>query len=118
MVFRVNGRDIFCKGANWIPADALPSRWTRERLDDLLSSAVEANMNCLRVWGGGRYESDDFYELCDEKGLLVWQDCAFACALYPSSPPSSPRSRPRSGIRSCASRTTQASPSGAAITRT
>ncbi|MGA2545960.1 MAG: glycoside hydrolase family 2 protein [Rectinemataceae bacterium] len=86
MTFRVNGRDIFCKGANWIPADALPSRWTRERLDDLLSSAVNANMNCLRVWGGGRYESDDFYDLCDEKGILVWQDCMFSCALYPSAP--------------------------------
>jgi beta-mannosidase len=86
MTFRVNGRDIFCKGANWIPADALPSRWTRERLDDLISSAAQANMNCLRVWGGGRYESDDFYDLCDEKGILVWQDCMFACALYPSEP--------------------------------
>ncbi len=86
MVFRVNGRDVFCKGANWIPADALPSRWTRERLDELLTAATEANMNCLRVWGGGRYESDDFYELCDEKGLLVWQDCMFSCALYPSEP--------------------------------
>ncbi len=86
LVFRVNGRDVFCKGANWIPADALPSRWTRKRLDGLLSSAIEANMNCIRVWGGGRYESDDFYELCDEKGILVWQDCAFACALYPSNP--------------------------------
>jgi beta-mannosidase len=84
MVFRVNGRDVFCKGANWIPADALPSRWTRERLDDLLTSALEANMNCIRVWGGGRYESEDFYDLCDEKGILVWQDCAFSCSLYPS----------------------------------
>jgi beta-mannosidase len=86
MVFRVNGSDVFCKGANWIPADALPSRWTKKRLDELLMSAVEANMNCIRVWGGGRYESDDFYEICDEKGLLVWQDCAFSCALYPSEP--------------------------------
>jgi beta-mannosidase len=86
MTFRVNGRDVFCKGANWIPADALPSRWTRERLDDLLSSAIEANMNCIRVWGGGRYESENFYGLCDEKGILVWQDCMFSCALYPSSP--------------------------------
>jgi beta-mannosidase len=86
MTFRVNGRDVFCKGADWIPADALPSRWRRERLDDLLSSAASANMNCLRVWGGGRYESDDFYDLCDEKGILVWQDFMFACALYPSNP--------------------------------
>jgi len=86
MTFRVNGRDIFCKGADWIPADALPSRWTRERYDELLSSAAGANMNCIRAWGGGRYESEAFYELCDEKGLLVWQDFMFACALYPSSP--------------------------------
>jgi beta-mannosidase len=84
MLFRVNGRDVFCKGADWIPADALPSRWTRERIDGLLSSAIQANMNCLRVWGGGRYESEDFYELCDEKGILVWQDFMFACSLYPS----------------------------------
>ncbi len=86
MSFRVNGRDIFCKGANWIPADALPSRWSKARVEGLLRSAAEANMNCLRVWGGGRYESDYFYELCDELGLLVWQDLMFSCALYPSSP--------------------------------
>ncbi len=84
MFFRVNGRDVFAKGANWIPADSLPSRRTRDRLDKLLSAAAEANMNCLRVWGGGRYESDDFYDLCDEKGLLIWQDFMFSCALYPS----------------------------------
>lgn len=85
-VFVVNGRKIFAKGANWIPADALPSRWTRERLADLLASAKAANMNMLRVWGGGRYESKAFYELCDELGLLVWQDAMFSCALYPSTP--------------------------------
>ncbi len=85
MFFRVNGRDMFSKGANWIPADSLPSRRTRDRLDRLLSAAVEANMNCLRVWGGGRYESDDFYDLCDEKGIIIWQDFMFSCALYPSS---------------------------------
>ena len=84
MKFVVNGREIFAKGANWIPADALPSRWTRGRLEGLLRSAVEANMNSLRVWGGGRYESEDFYGLCDELGLMVWQDCMFSCALYPS----------------------------------
>jgi len=86
LAFRVNGRKIFAKGANWIPADALPSRWTRERLDELLRSAKSANMNMLRVWGGGRYESEDFYELCDEFGILVWQDAMFSCALYPSDP--------------------------------
>lgn len=86
LIFRVNGRRIFAKGANWIPADALPSRWTRERIEELLLSAKSANMNMLRVWGGGRYESEDFYELCDELGLLVWQDATFSCALYPSEP--------------------------------
>ncbi|HUW40631.1 MAG TPA: glycoside hydrolase family 2 protein [Rectinemataceae bacterium] len=86
MTFRVNGREVFCKGANWIPADALPARWSKARVEGLLRSAVEANMNCLRVWGGGRYESDYFYELCDGLGLLVWQDLMFSCALYPSSP--------------------------------
>ncbi len=86
MTIVVNDKKIFAKGANWIPADALPSRWTAERYADLLRSAAAANMNCLRVWGGGRYESDAFYDLCDELGLLVWQDCMFSCALYPSSP--------------------------------
>ena len=82
--FRVNGREIFCKGANWIPADALPSNATPELTEKLLRSAVAANMNMIRVWGGGRYEFDFFYELCDELGLLVWQDFMFACNLYPS----------------------------------
>jgi len=84
MYFRVNGTDIFCKGANWIPADALPQRETRIGLEHLLSSAAAANMNMLRVWGGGRYESDSFYDLCDRKGILIWQDMMFSCALYPA----------------------------------
>lgn len=84
MVFRVNGSDIFCKGANWIPADAMPSRCTRETYRRLLAAARAANMNMIRVWGGGLYEFDDFYELCDELGLLVWQDFMFACADYPA----------------------------------
>ncbi|MEZ0216842.1 MAG: glycoside hydrolase family 2 protein [Rariglobus sp.] len=84
MTFVVNGVPVFCKGANWIPADALPQRQTREVIDDLLTSAVEANMNMIRVWGGGQYEGDDFYDLCDEKGLMVWQDFMFSCALYPA----------------------------------
>jgi beta-mannosidase len=86
MTFRVNGVDIFMKGANWIPADALPSRITRDRMRRLLSDAVAANMNMIRVWGGGFYEFDDFYDLCDELGLLVWQDMMFACSQYPSTP--------------------------------
>lgn len=81
---RVNGREVFARGANWIPADALPGRVTEDKTRDLLQSAVDANMNILRVWGGGRYEPDWFYDLCDEMGLMVWQDFMFACNLYPS----------------------------------
>lgn len=83
--FVVNGRPIFAKGANWIPAHAFAplAHSDRARLDDLLSSATDAHFNMLRVWGGGLYESEAFYDLCDEKGLLVWQDFMFACALYP-----------------------------------
>ncbi len=84
--FRVNGTDLFAKGANWIPTDALPARQTRETTEWLLDSALRANMNIIRVWGGGQYESDFFYEMCDEKGLLVWQDMMFACGTYPSTP--------------------------------
>ncbi|WP_432348113.1 glycoside hydrolase family 2 protein [Shinella yambaruensis] len=81
---KVNGREIFCRGANWIPADALPSRITPAGVRDLLQSASEANMNMIRVWGGGFYEPDWFYDFCDELGLMVWQDFMFACNLYPS----------------------------------
>lgn len=86
MTFRLNGVTIFAKGANWIPADALPSRITRERISQILEQAVAANMNMVRVWGGGFYEFDAFYERCDELGLLVWQDMMFACSQYPSTP--------------------------------
>jgi beta-mannosidase len=82
--FQVNGRDIFAKGANWIPADALSGRITPEATRDLLQSAVDANMNMLRIWGGGRYEPTWFYDLCDELGLMVWQDFMFSCHIYPS----------------------------------
>lgn len=82
-VLKVNDREIFCRGANWIPADALPGRITAEKTEALLQSAVDANMNMIRVWGGGQYEADDFYETCDRLGLLVWQDFMFACSLYP-----------------------------------
>ena len=81
--FRVNGVPIFCKGANWVPADSFLPQVTRDRYDYLLSKAKEANMNMLRVWGGGIYESEDFYDLCDEKGIMIWQDFMFACAEYP-----------------------------------
>ena len=81
--FAVNGVPIFCKGANWIPADQFPSRITEEQYRELIESAASANMNMLRVWGGGIYEDDRFYDLCDEHGILVWQDFMFACAHYP-----------------------------------
>jgi beta-mannosidase len=82
-VFVVNGTPIPIRGFNWIPDDCFPHRVDRARIDERLAAAVEANANMIRVWGGGLYESDDFYDACDELGLLVWQDFAFACAPYP-----------------------------------
>lgn len=82
--FRVNGQEVFMRGANWIPADALPQNCTPEVVRDRLQSAVDANMNMIRVWGGGQYEPDWFYDLCSELGLLVWHDFMFACNLYPA----------------------------------
>ncbi|HEY3289440.1 MAG TPA: glycoside hydrolase family 2 protein [Anaerolineae bacterium] len=82
--FRVNGVPFFAKGGNWIPADTFANAVTRERYLDLLSSAKDANMNMLRVWGGGIYEQDVFYELCDELGLCIWHDFMFACSTYPA----------------------------------
>ena len=83
-IIKVNGRPIFCKGGNLVPADIIMARLNRERYVMLVERALEANFNLLRVWGGGLYESDDLYELCDEKGLLVWQEFIFACAKYPA----------------------------------
>ncbi|MES2541603.1 MAG: glycoside hydrolase family 2 protein, partial [Pseudomonadota bacterium] len=83
---RVNGRAVFAKGANWIPADALFGQIAVEGVRGLLQSAVDANMNMIRIWGGGRYEPDWFYDFCDELGLMIWQDFMFACHLYPSTP--------------------------------
>lgn len=81
--FVVNGVKIFCRGSNWIPADMFLPRLTPEKLRYRLEAMKKANMNIVRVWGGGWYESDLFYDLCDELGLLVWQDFPFACAAYP-----------------------------------
>lgn len=81
--FMVNGKSIFSKGANWIPGDSFTTRMTKDIYKQLLKNAVNANMNTVRVWGGGIYESEDFYDLCDELGLIVWQDFMFACSLYP-----------------------------------
>jgi beta-mannosidase len=81
--FVINGVPVFAKGGNWIPADSFPTRISKDKYRKLLESARDTNMNMLRVWGGGIYESDDFYDLCDEMGILVWQDFMFGCSLYP-----------------------------------
>jgi beta-mannosidase len=85
--FKVNGRALFAKGANYIPLDAFPSRIDSVRTARLIQDAVDCHMNMLRIWGGGIYESDDFYEKCDAKGILIWQDFMFACAMYPGDLP-------------------------------
>lgn len=85
--FVVNGVPVWVRGANWIPDDAFPHRVTRERYAARIDQAVSANLNLLRVWGGGIYESDDFYDLCDERGVLTWQDFLFACAAYAEEDP-------------------------------
>ena len=81
--FYINGRRIFARGANWIPADSFINNVSDEKLYDLLYKAKACNMNMIRVWGGGYYESDRFYDICDRLGILVWQDCNFACSPYP-----------------------------------
>lgn len=84
---RVNGREVFAQGANWIPDTLFPEEFTPERARQRLTRARDAGFNTIRVWGGGLYEPSFFYGLCDELGLLVWQDFMFACALYPEEPP-------------------------------
>jgi beta-mannosidase len=83
-LFEINNRPIFCGGANWIPADSFVPRITPERYRAWLQSTVDAHMTMLRVWGGGIYEEDIFYDLCDELGILIWQDFMFACGIYPA----------------------------------
>lgn len=85
--FRCNGVDFFAKGANWIPNDVFQTRVTKDDYAYQLGSAVDAHMNMIRCWGGGIYEQDDFYDLCDELGLCVWQDFMFACSSYPAHEP-------------------------------
>jgi beta-mannosidase len=85
--FVLNGVTIFAKGANWIPADSFVGSIPAERYEMLLTAARDANMNMLRLWGGGIYEHDSFYELCDRLGLLIWHDFMFACAPYPDHDP-------------------------------
>ncbi|KAL1417941.1 hypothetical protein MTO96_006008 [Rhipicephalus appendiculatus] len=82
--FKINDVPIFAKGSNWIPADIFPERVTEAYVRDLLHSAKDANMNMIRVWGGGIYERDYFYDLTDELGILIWQDLMFSVSLYPA----------------------------------
>jgi len=82
--FACNGVDFFSKGANWIPAETFATRITNQDFERLLNDTVAANMNMLRVWGGGLYEDDRFYDLCDELGICIWQDFIFACGTYPT----------------------------------
>ncbi|EFC47267.1 predicted protein [Naegleria gruberi] len=86
--FKVNEIPIYAKGSNWIPTDCFSSRSMKgkDHLEFLLKSAHDCHMNCMRVWGGGQYESEHFYNLCDKYGILLWHDLMFACSLYPSSP--------------------------------
>ncbi len=81
--FEVNGRSIYARGANWIPNDSFPSRVTRDDYFSQVATCKDLNMNMLRVWGGGMYESEDFYDACDAMGILVWQDFPFGCSYYP-----------------------------------
>lgn len=85
-LFELNNTPIFCGGVNWIPADMFTPRISDEKYRTLLEMTAAAHMTMVRVWGGGIYEADVFYDLCDELGLLVWQDFMFACGLYPAHP--------------------------------
>jgi beta-mannosidase len=82
--FELNGVPVFMKGANYIPQDSFLPRVTLEQTKKLIADAKNCNMNMLRIWGGGVYESDDFYNICDESGILIWQDFMFACAMFPN----------------------------------
>ncbi|OPZ24538.1 MAG: Exo-beta-D-glucosaminidase precursor [Lentisphaerae bacterium ADurb.BinA184] len=83
-ILEINRRKVFVKGGNFVPADMIFPCADRARYDQLTDLALEANFNMLRIWGGGLYEKDDFYDLCDAKGLLVWQEFIFACGKYPA----------------------------------
>jgi len=86
--FIVNGVPIFAKGSNWIPADSFVTRTSDEHLKKLITDAAASHQNMLRVWGGGLYGEERFYELCDKYGVLVWQDFLFSCSIFPLDEPS------------------------------
>ncbi len=81
--FEINGKEVFVKGSNWVPAECFIGSIKDEKYERLIQQAVDANFNMLRVWGGGLYEKDIFYDICDKKGIMVWQDLMFACADIP-----------------------------------
>lgn len=81
--FELNGKPVYMKGANYIPQNSFQNKVTDNHYKKLLSDVVDSNMNMLRIWGGGIYENDIFYDICDEKGILIWQDFMFACAMHP-----------------------------------
>lgn len=85
-VIKVNGREIFCKGGDYIPQDIFPSRVTDADLRKMVETMAVANFNMVRVWGGGYYPDEEFFNACDEMGIMVWQDFMFACAMYPGDP--------------------------------
>lgn len=82
--FKVNGQPLYIKGTNWIPGDSFSPRMTKEKYHKLIKDTKDANMNMIRIWGGGIYEDDEFYKACDENGILVWQDFMFAGSFYPA----------------------------------
>lgn len=86
MTLEVNGRRIFGKGSNWVPSDIFPGRVEREQIQSLLNMAMRANMNLLRMWGGGPIQKSLFYDICDELGIMVWQEFPLACSEYPDDP--------------------------------
>ncbi|MDF2685130.1 MAG: hypothetical protein K0S55_311 [Clostridia bacterium] len=83
-IFEINDKKVFCKGGNFVPADMIFYNISQYRYRTLIARAIEANFNFLRIWGGGLYESDYFYELCNKEGIMVWQEFIFACAGYPA----------------------------------
>lgn len=85
--FKINGREVFFRGSNWVPAECMTGRLTDEKYHALVKAAKDANMNMLRVWGGGIYESDRFYEYCDRMGIMLWHDFMFACSEIPEDDP-------------------------------
>ncbi|MBS4013443.1 MAG: glycoside hydrolase family 2 protein [Bacteroidetes bacterium] len=83
LYIELNGQKVYAKGANYIPQNSFITEVTKQNYQDIINLAVESNMNMIRVWGGGIYENDIFYELCNRNGIMVWQDFMFACSMYP-----------------------------------